>query len=381
MPIITIEQITPSLAKEICRGISATLPEWFGIPEANARYEHGMLEQISFAAKQNDEYIGLITLEFPYPNNANIYWMAVKKNFHRQKIGTRLLQMAENYCFQNGYSSLTVETLSAKQQEEHYLKTYHFYENSGFKSLFEMHTYDSQNLMVYMHKLLNFELFNFIDLTHSLSYGIPHWASGCGFQSQIDLDYSEFSTDPKFKVQSLSMVAGIGTHIDAPAHCCRGGLAIADIPLKSLIVPCHVIDVSEKAHADYQIGVDEIKHFENEYGPIQKDSLVIFYTGWEKWWHQPSKYKNEFNFPSITEKAAEYLLTQGIIGLGIDTLSPDRTDSGYPVHRLLLGAGKYIIENIANAKEIGANGFIIGLPIKITEGTEAPMRLVGLRRN
>jgi len=31
------------------------------------------------------------------------------------------------------------------------------------------------------------------------------------------------------------------------------------------------------------------------------------------------------------------------------TLSPDRADSSFPVHKALLGANKYIIETVANA--------------------------------
>lgn len=68
------------------------------------------------------------------------------------------------------------------------------------------------------------------------------------------------------------------------------------------------------------------------------------------------------------------------MGLGIDTLSPDTRDSGFPVHQLVLGAGKYIIENIANAKKLPTTGCcIIALPIKIQHGTESPIRLVGIR--
>src|SRR5579862_4022830 len=88
---ISIKIIEPTRATEICRAITATLPQWFGIPEANARYEQGMLERKSFVASIDSEYVGMITLEFPYPNNANIFWMAVSKEHHHKHIGTKLL--------------------------------------------------------------------------------------------------------------------------------------------------------------------------------------------------------------------------------------------------------------------------------------------------
>ena len=71
------------------------------------------------------------------------------------------------------------------------------------------------------------------------------------------------------------------------------------------------------------------------------------------------------------------LLKRNIAGLGIDTLSPDTPQSGYPVHQALLGEGKYIIENVANAIQLPPIGsFSLALPILTIGGTEAPIRLV-----
>lgn len=148
---VKIDLIKFDQAKELCRSISTTLPEWFGIPEANLRYENGMLERTSFAASINNQYVGLITIEFPFPSNANIYWMAVKRSYHKQGIGKALLQAAKNYCLDQGYSSLTVETLSPKQNDDFYLHTYHFYTKNKFKPLFELHTYGPDNLMIYLY--------------------------------------------------------------------------------------------------------------------------------------------------------------------------------------------------------------------------------------
>lgn len=381
MKTVDIQLIDSMLAKDICLAITGTLPEWFGIPEANERYAQGMLNRVSFAACVNHDYVGLITLEFPYPNNANIYWIAVSKSYHGKHIGRKLLQAAEQYCHEHGYVSLTVETLSPKQNDENYLKTWYFYEKSGFKPLFEMHTYDPHNLMVYMQKHISLDDFTFVDLTHTLSPDIPGWDSGCGFQHKIELDYSDCTTDVKFRVQSLQMLAGMGTHMDAPVHCIPDAASIADIRLESLITPCRVIDVSARADAQYSMSVDDIKQFENEYGIIPKGSFVIVYTGWDQWWHEPEKYRNNLIFPCISRQAAEELLSRNIAGIGIDTLSPDCGNSNFPVHQAILSAGKYIVENIANARQMNSTGdYSLALPIKIQGGTEAPVRLIGLKR-
>jgi hypothetical protein len=80
---ISIEKISSSQAEKLCRKITADLPDYFGLPEANEHYAIGMHSKENLAAKIGDEYIGLISLEFPYPNNCNIYWMAVLSAYHK----------------------------------------------------------------------------------------------------------------------------------------------------------------------------------------------------------------------------------------------------------------------------------------------------------
>lgn len=221
--------------------------------------------------------------------------------------------------------------------------------------------------------------YKIVDLTHSLSPDIPTWDGGCGFMHTLQLDYEEYTTDVKFRVQQISMYAGIGTHMDSPAHCIPGGASIDQLDLQHLVAPCVVIDVSQNAHERYSVSVADIQAFEENYGAIKPVSFVIIRTGWDKFWQQPDCYRNNLIFPSISSDAALFLLNRQIVGLGIDTLSPDRPEDGYPVHAAVLSAGKYIVENIANAGELPPVGsYSLALPIKIVGGTEAPIRLIAL---
>ena len=175
------------------------------------------------------------------------------------------------------------------------------------------------------------------------------------------------------------MESGIGTHVDAPAHCIPGGKTIDKLEMKDLVADCVVIDVSIEANEDYVAMPEVVEKFEKEYGEIKPNSFVIFYTGWDKHWNNTEKYRNNHKFPSVHESTAELLLKRNIAGLGIDTLSADTGADGFKVHNAILGAGKYLVENIANGNvlpPIGAKIFV--LPIKIKDGTEAPVRLIGL---
>lgn len=228
----------------------------------------------------------------------------------------------------------------------------------------------------------NFSLDNlkFIDLTHALNEQTPHWQSSCAFKHLLINGYEENSDKLSFRVNALEMPAGIGTHIDAPAHCIRSGKTVSDISLRQLIRPCVMIDVSAKAEANFIIQPEEVLHNEQRFGDIVPNSVVLFYTGWERFFNQPHQYRNDYVFPSVSAATAELLLERQIAGLGIDTLSPDLPHTQYLVHRLLLGAGKYLIENIAHAAALLPRGDLIFiLPLKIENGTEAPVRVFAIR--
>ncbi|EKD54086.1 MAG: hypothetical protein ACD_60C00125G0010 [uncultured bacterium] len=221
--------------------------------------------------------------------------------------------------------------------------------------------------------------FKLIDLTHTLNSAAPTWSGQCGFLERVIVDYPEAC-----RVQSIEINAGTGTHIDAPSHFIPGARNAADIPLEELIAPFYVIDVSKKAHADYYITPEDILAFEAEHEKIKPHSLVIGYTGWDRFWGDAKKFRNpdisgQMHFPGFTKESADLLLTRNIVGLGIDSLSPDCLDLTFPVHYAILGAGKYIVENLANCKllpPVGAQGII--LPIKTENGTEALSRVIGL---
>lgn len=221
--------------------------------------------------------------------------------------------------------------------------------------------------------------YKLIDLTHMLDGNIPTWNGGCGFNHDLHIDYSDCEGEDKFRVMKMSMHAGIGTHMDAPSHCIVGGKCINDFDVNDLIMPCVVIDVSGKCHENYALSMQDIADFESKFGSIAQNSCVMVKTGWSKFWNEPMKYHNNHMFPSVKPEAAELLLKRGVSALGIDTLSPDRPADGFKVHKIFLGAGKILIENVANLDNMLPVGcFVMALPIKVKNGTEAPVRLVGL---
>lgn len=221
--------------------------------------------------------------------------------------------------------------------------------------------------------------YQLIDLSYTLDEKIPAWNGGCGFKHELHMDYADCQGEDQFRVMKLKMHAGIGTHIDAPSHCIPGGKCIHDFDVNELCMPCVVIDISNKCHERYRLLCEDIADFERQHGYIPKGSCVMIKTGWGKLWNEPFKYHNNHVFPSVSFEAAELLMKRDVNALGIDTLSPDRPEDSFKVHQIFLGAGKIIIENVANLDHMQpVGGFVMALPIKIKEGTEAPVRLIGL---
>jgi ribosomal protein S18 acetylase RimI-like enzyme len=78
-------------AEALCIKLTANLPEYFGLAECNLHYTQGVKSRINFAYQLDNDFKGLLSLDFPYPENANIYWMAVKREYHRAGIGQALI--------------------------------------------------------------------------------------------------------------------------------------------------------------------------------------------------------------------------------------------------------------------------------------------------
>lgn len=216
-----------------------------------------------------------------------------------------------------------------------------------------------------------------IDLTHEIDPLMPSWTGRPAFRFEVKMDYDE-----GVRVLKYSCHAGVGTHIDAPAHFFRDGKRVAEIPLEELMAPLCVIDVSAKRAPHLFIQPEDVVQYEERWGEIERGNFVCGYTSWDAYWHDATRYRNadasgKMRFPGFSKEAAELLVARGVSGIGIDTLSPDGSHDGFPVHEVILGSGKWIVENVAHLKSVPARGTTMGIfPMKIAVGTEAPVRCI-----
>jgi kynurenine formamidase len=89
----------------------------------------------------------------------------------------------------------------------------------------------------------------------------------------------------------------------------------------------------------------------------------------------------KLHFPGIHPDAALWLATERRVkAVGIDTASIDRGQSTtFSTHRALYERNVPGLENLANLDRLPARGaWLIALPMKIRNGTGAPLRAVAV---
>lgn len=187
-----------------------------------------------------------------------------------------------------------------------------------------------------------------------------------------------------------------GTHLDAPIHFSEGKWAVDEVPVEQGIGEAFVVDVSEGALADpdYLISVADVETWEAKHGQLPKDAIVLFRTGYGKFWPDRVRYMGtdergseavaKLHFPGIDPALATWLVAnRSIKAVGLDTPSIDYGQSTlFESHRILYEANILGFENLANLDQLPPKGsLLIALPMKIKGGSGGPLRAVALVRN
>lgn len=231
-----------------------------------------------------------------------------------------------------------------------------------------------------------------VDLTHTLDENAIFWPTAPDF---VHEEVSHAHTPGGYFYSSYNLYVSEhgGTHLDAPEHFAEGRHTADEIPLDRLIGPAAVIDVSEKAASDrdYRFTAQDVLDWEAEHGRLPDGAIVLFRTGFDKYWPDREKYMGtalrgqegvaELHFPGLAEDAARLLAEErNIAAVGLDTPSLDYGQSSdFIVHRILLGANIPGFENVARLDLLPPTGAtVVALPVKVGRGSGAPLRIVAL---
>lgn len=229
-----------------------------------------------------------------------------------------------------------------------------------------------------------------IDLTHEYSDQTIYWPTSNPFQ--LDTVFVG-TTDAGFYYESYEFRSAEhgGTHLDAPIHFYENRQTVEELGLDQLTGRTAVIDVKDRVRndRDYQIQVDDILSWEQDNGELHEGAIVLFNTGFAANWPDPISYLgtdkkgevgvSELSFPGIHPDTAQWLVdNRDIKAVGLDTPSLDYGKSvQFEAHQILFEQNIPGFENVANLDMLPPkNAFVIALPMKIKDGSGAPLRLV-----
>ncbi len=210
----------------------------------------------------------------------------------------------------------------------------------------------------------------FIDLSHTIENGMITYP---GLPGPIVCDYlsreaarAGYAPGVEFHIGKIEMVANTGTYLDSPFHRYANGADLSALKLEYLAGLPTVV-VRSPWNNGRAVGRPAFE------GRSLKGTAVLVHTGWDTNW-RTERYLH--NHPFLTRDAAEYLVSQGVALVGIDSVNIDDVgDLTRPVHSILLGAEVPIVEHMCNLAAVPDAGCrFFAVPAKVTGFGSWPVR-------
>jgi len=185
----------------------------------------------------------------------------------------------------------------------------------------------------------------YLDISRTVSAGMKKYPT----DPSVEIDrFKSLDRGDSCNLNKLTMGSHAGTHVDAPLHMFKKGAGVGAIRLEDLICDVCVVDAGRRSKSKFLKTAD----MKRVTGVILKNAGA-----------------------GLTVEGAKALIRNGIKVVGTDQMSiEDSSDKAHPVHRLLLGNGVAIIEDLDLRKARPGHCRLICLPLKIKNGDGAPAR-------
>jgi arylformamidase len=207
-------------------------------------------------------------------------------------------------------------------------------------------------------------LVRIVDLSHHLDNGMPLYP---GIPDPAFQDIARVEQDG-YAMSEYRLWNHIGTHVDAPAHQIAGGDTLDEIALERLVTDAVTIDVSGNGGGPLTRAEVE-PHLDG----IRERDLVLLYSDNARNWGS-DEYWTGWRYPDA--EAAAALIETGLSGIGFDGPSADPVDTTtFELHRVWLGAGRLIIENMTNLDQLPERTQVVVAPLKVRGANGSPARI------
>ena len=205
----------------------------------------------------------------------------------------------------------------------------------------------------------------FVDLTHTFSPTTPEW-QGFGratFAPAADPATGRPYTVEKdgFRALQYKLVGQYGTHIDPPAHFDAHGKTLDELPVKEMMLPLVVFDITPKLRDEpnHALTVEDILAWEKVHGRVPAGCFAALRTDMYKDWDANPERFNRQPFPAWSLEAIQFLYEQrGIVANGHESMDTDTT-ADMKSETWLLRHGHWQIEVMANLDKVPPTGALI----------------------
>jgi arylformamidase len=204
-----------------------------------------------------------------------------------------------------------------------------------------------------------------IDISLPLRDGLVPWPGDPPFRLER---VEDMARGDRCTFSTLSMSAHAGTHIDAPLHFLKNGQAVEALPIDATVGPARIVPIRHR----HIIDTPELQSHR-----IRIGERVLLKTR-----NSSRGRAGRFleDYVAISPDGARYLASRRLRSVGIDGPSVGPFNHGAETHRILLGAGIWIIEFLDLSHVPAGPCDLICLPLRIVGGDGAPARAIIMPR-
>jgi arylformamidase len=209
------------------------------------------------------------------------------------------------------------------------------------------------------------------DLTALLHTGMTTWPGSPA------PEFESVATVPRdgYAIERVRCFTHTGTHLDAPSHFLAEGATVDQIPPDRLVGSAILLDVRSELDGT-RIPVEALQ---SHWPQGIHAEVALLRTGWSQERAPTRRY--QFDFPGIDVAGAEWLVRQGLRGVGIDTLGIDPyANTKNEAHRILMKNGVWILEALDHLDTLveGREYTLVAAPLKIAGASGAMARVFAL---
>lgn len=276
---------------------------------------------------------------------------------------------------------------------------------------------ENENLIGYkINNLLDSEKIQVIDLSVLLAEDYPSFVpvDQPFLKTRSNWFEGSMSKNGPFNAFVIIMQEHTGTHADFGAHMIppietnlpHAGPAsnntVDKVPVTQTMGPAVVINCTDLVGTEERINFGpvitkkRIIQWEEKYGEIKSNEVVLFYTGWtdlyykpfpegfkldhdSKFWAPWTKRERTFGYPGPNAEAMQYLVDKKVKHVGIDTPTMAAVQDDNSPHWVGLENGMVFVEKLCNLGKLPPRGsFYMFLGIKIKDGTGSPGRAIAI---